>query len=95
MEKDYNKYDKKTKDLLDELGIEYVWRDSCVNYLVETKKCMKNDFTAGLPLLNYLSICKGVQDLWKECQKDREIQLLDQYFVKYRNFGEENDISPK
>lgn len=86
MEEDYKVYDQKTNELLDELGIDFVWRDSCVDVLVEVKKCMKNDFTSALPVVYRLSECKGIQDLWKECEKNREIKLLDQYFVKYKQY---------
>lgn len=86
MEEDYKLYDEKTEKLLDDLEINYVWRDSCIHLLVETKKCIKNDFTSTIPILNNLSICKGVQDLWKSCEKGREIKLLDEYFVKYKSY---------
>ena len=88
MEDDFRVFSKETTEKLDELGIEYVWRDSCVDILVETKKCMKNDFTSGIYILNHLSVCKGIQDLWNECQKNRELKLMDKYFIKYKKIEE-------
>lgn len=87
MENDYVVYSKEKSAMLDELGIDYVWRDSCVDILVETKKCMKSDFKSGIPILSTLSICKGIQDMWRSCEKSREINLLDQYFIKYKDLA--------
>ena len=86
MEDDYKIYSPKIEETLDELGIDYVWRDSCVDVLIETKKCMKSDFTSSMMVLNRLSLCKGIQDLWKDCEKNREIKLLDVYFTKYTSY---------
>lgn len=88
MEEDYILFSKEKEQLLDELGIDYVWRDSCVDMLIETKRCMKSDFKSGLPILNKLSICKGIQDLWKDCEKKREIKLHDSYFLKFKYIEE-------
>ena len=84
MENDYQKYSPETEELLDKLGIAYVWRDSCVNVLVEVKQCMRNDFYSYYPVLEYFSACRGIQKLWKECQYQRESLLLDKYFLKYK-----------
>jgi len=95
MEEDYTSYSYEKEQLLDELGIDYVWRDSCVDMLIETKKCMKGDFKSGLPILNKLSICKGIQDLWKDCEKKRELKLQDSYFLKFKYIEEEIDKKGK
>ena len=87
MDEDYLKQFQISEKVLDELGVDYVWRDACVGVLVETKRCMKNDYLSGIPFINKLSICKGIQDLWQTCEKDRELKLQEQFFTKYRTFS--------
>lgn len=93
MDKDYKKFSEKTEKQLDKLGISYVWRDSCVDILVELKTCMKNDFLSYFPLLDSISVCKGIQNLWKDCQYNRESELLNKYFTYYEN--KQNEILNK
>ena len=93
MDKDYKKFSEKTEKQLDKLGISYVWRDSCVDVLVELKSCMKNDFLSYFSILDSISVCKGIQNLWKDCQYNREIELLDKYFTYYEN--KQNEIMNK
>lgn len=88
MEEDYFDVTPKKEQLLDELGIEYHWRDSCVNLLVDVKRCMKNDYKSTIPIINRLSFCKPIQDKWKKCEKDRELKLLDTYVTKYKTYQE-------
>lgn len=88
MESDYVIYNETKEKLLDELGIDYTWRDSCVNLLIETKRCFKTDFKTNIPLINKLSVCNSIQEKWKECEKEREIKLLDNYFIKYKEYQE-------
>jgi hypothetical protein len=83
MEEDYKEYSEASEMQLDKLGISYVWRDSCVDILVELKKCMKNDFLSYFYLLDSFSVCKGIQNLWKECEYNRESNLLNKYFTIY------------
>lgn len=85
MDKDYKKFSEKTEKQLDKLGISYVWRDSCVDILVELKTCMKNDFLSYFSVLDSISVCKGIQNLWKDCQYNRESELLNKYFTYYEN----------
>lgn len=90
MDKDFKKYSEKTEKQLDKLGISYVWRDSCVDVLVELKTCMKNDFLSYFYLLDSLSVCKGIQKLWKDCEYNRETELLNKYFTYYES--KQNDL---
>jgi len=85
MDRDYKKFSEKTEKQLDKLGISYVWRDSCVDILVELKTCMKNDFLSYFSVLDSISVCKGIQNLWKDCQYNRESELLNKYFTYYEN----------
>lgn len=93
MDKDYKKFSEKTEKQLDKLGISYVWRDSCVDILVELKTCMKNDFLSYFSVLDSISVCKGIQNLWKDCQYNRESELLNKYFTYYEN--KQNEILNK
>ena len=93
MDKDYKKFSEKTEKQLDKLGISYVWRDSCVDILVELKTCMKNDFLSYFSVLDSISVCKGIQNLWKDCQYNRESELLNKYFTYYEN--KQNEILKK
>lgn len=72
----------------DLLGIEYVWRDSCVKNLIELKKCVKIDVKATIPIIDRLSSCNGIQNLWKECEKKREFELMNVYFTKFDKLKE-------
>ena len=85
MDKDYKKYSEKTEKQLDKLGISYVWRDSCVDVLVELKQCMKNDFLSYFSVLDSISVCKGIQNLWKDCEYNRESILLNKFFTYYED----------
>lgn len=89
MEDDYKKYSAKTLQKLDRMGISYVWRDSCLDILVELRKCMRIDFLSYFVVLNHFSNCKGIQKLWKECEYNRETKLLDKYFNLYENQAKE------
>lgn len=93
MDKDYKKFSEKTEKQLDKLGISYVWRDSCVDILVELKTCMKNDFLSYFSVLDSISVCKGIQKLWKDCEYNRESELLNKYFTYYEN--KQNEILNK
>lgn len=93
MENDFRRFSKEASETMDELGIAFQWRDSCVDILVELRKCMKNDYLSSYPVLNYFSVCKGIQDLWKKCEKDRELKLLDKYFSMYKTI--ENDLKKR
>lgn len=83
MEDDYKEYSEKTEIKIDRLGINYVWRDSCLDILIELRKCMRLDFLSYFPLLDNFSNCKGIQKLWKTCEYERESKLLDKYFTFY------------
>jgi hypothetical protein len=93
MDKDFKKYSEKTEKQLDKLGISYVYRDSCVDVLVELKSCMKNDFLSYFYILDSLSVCKGIQNLWKDCEYNRETELLNKYFTYYES--KQNDLLKK
>jgi hypothetical protein len=83
MQEDYKNYTANTKKKLDKMGISYVWRDSCVDILLELRNCMRIDFLAYFPIIDNFSNCKGIQKLWKQCQYERESKLLDRYFTFY------------
>ena len=89
MEDDYKDYSDKTLKMLDKLGVQYVWRDSCLDVLVELRKCIRTDFLSYFSLLNHFSNCKGIQKLWKECEYKRETKLLDKYFTLYERKARE------
>ena len=55
MEDDYKEYSQKTEMKLNKLGINYVWRDSCLDILIELRKCMKLDFMSYFPILDNFS----------------------------------------
>lgn len=83
MEEDYKSYSENTEKQLDKFGINYVWRDNCVEILLEMRKCMMNDYLSYFIILDSFSVCKGIQKLWKDCQYNRESQLMDKYFTLY------------
>jgi len=83
MDEDYKEYSQEKQKVFDKLGISYVWRDSCVDILVELRTCMKNDYLSYFTVLDSFSICKGIQKLWKECQYNRESKLLNTYLSKF------------
>ncbi len=89
MEEDYKEYSDKTEKLLDKLGIQYVWRDSCLDILVELRKCIRSDFLSYFKFLDNFSNCKGIQKLWRECEYNRESKLLDKYFTIYESKSKE------
>jgi hypothetical protein len=83
MEEDYKVYSQEQVKQMDKLGINYVWRDSCVDILLELRQCMVNDYLSYFYILDSLSVCKGIQKLWKDCQYNRETRLQDIYFTAY------------
>ena len=83
MDEDYKEYSQEKQKVFDKLGISYVWRDSCVDILVELRTCMKNDYLSYFTVLDSFSICKGIQKLWKECQYNLQSKLLNTYLSKF------------
>jgi hypothetical protein len=89
MEEDYKEYSDSTLKMLDRMGIQYVWRDSCLDILVELRKCNRTDFLSYFFILDNFSNCKGIQKLWKECEYNRESKLMDKYFTIYEKKAKE------
>lgn len=83
MDEDYQTFGEEQTKQMDKLGINYVWRDSCVHILIQMKICMKNDYLSYFTFFENFSECKGIQKLWKDCEFNRESMLLDKYFNKY------------
>ena len=52
MEEDYKIFSNNQIKQMDRLGINYVWRDSCVDILVELRQCMMNDYLSYFYLLD-------------------------------------------
>ena len=68
---------------MDALGISYQWRDSCVNLLIDLKKCKKVDYFGSITFLNPYSSCFELEKLYDKCQFEREMELTSKFFTNY------------
>jgi hypothetical protein len=82
MENDYV-HSKESHKIMDNLGISYQWRDSCVNLLIDLKKCKKVDYFAGVGFLFPYSSCFELEKLYDKCQFNREMELASKFFTNY------------
>ena len=82
MEEDY-KHSEKDNEIMDKLGISYQWRDSCAGFLIDLKKCKKNDYFSSLKLFSKYSTCYGLAKMWEKCEFDRELKLASKFFTNY------------
>jgi hypothetical protein len=69
--------------LMDRLGIAYQWRDSCVNLLIDLKKCKQMDYFTSISILKQFSSCYELEKLYEKCQFNRESNLASKFFTNY------------
>ena len=77
MEKDYQPSERYGEDLLDELGIPYSLRDSCVDPLVDFRSCINNSRWNFLPFFYRFGPCNQLHDRWVVCQSNREFEIKE------------------
>jgi predicted sulfurtransferase len=70
MEQDFQVFDEKTTELIKKYKIDYKWRDSCLNQLIESKKCSSEYFYAST------YYCKDLFKAWQQCQFERETKII-------------------
>jgi hypothetical protein len=55
------------------------------------KICIRNDWKTNYVILEKFSDCKGMEEIWKKCQFDREYKLNRLYSSKYSILDSENN----
>ncbi|CAI2385548.1 unnamed protein product [Moneuplotes crassus] len=76
---------KYTEEEIDELGIPYAYKDSCVDFLVEYRFCVKTDKWSFLPFSGKYGSCKKLYDRWMKCQSNREFMITQEMKAKERH----------
>lgn len=55
------------------------------------KICLKNDWKTNYVILEKFSECKGMEEIWKKCEFERELKLNKLYLSKYSILASENN----
>ena len=55
------------------------------------KICLRNDWKTNYIIFEKFSECKGIEEIWKKCEFERELKLNRLYLSKYSILESENN----